>query len=326
MEPFELFRNLNLPARRDDKVILRVFTGILLLLLVSACATGGKYPMGKVLTPEENLDVAKVGKPYQAGGRWYYPKFDPHYSEIGTASWYGEEFHRNATANGETFDKNGMTAAHKTLPLPSIVRVTNLENGKSVTVRVNDRGPFSGGRLIDVSKRAASELGFLMQGTAKVRVDYLREETAMLFPPGHDPYAMAGTQSASRKVHLIPEANAAETGAIQTADLSPPTRTLHPVQNSPHLQKTLSPTKSANDKKTKKSYYIQAGSYKLRNKALAEAKRLSRVAKVEVVRAAFNGTKFYRVRLGPIASGKAAEKKLAMVLNYGFKDAVVISN
>ncbi len=325
MEPFKLFRNFDLPARRSDKVTSRILIAVLLLLVVSACATGGKYPMGKVLTPEENLDVAKVGKPYQVEGKWYYPKFDQHYSEVGIASWYGEDFHHNATANGETFDKGGMTAAHKTLPLPSMVRVTNLENGRSVTVRVNDRGPFSGGRLIDVSKKAASELGFLMQGTTKVRVDYLREETAMLFPLGQNPYAIARTQVASRRIHLVPEANAAETAPVQTVDLSP-AKTLRLPQNPTYLQKASFVTKSANDKKAKKSYYIQAGSYKLRNKALAEAKRLNRVAKAEVVSATFNGTKFYRVRLGPIASDKAAEKKLAMVLNYGFKNAFVISD
>ena len=96
-----------------------------------------------------------------------------HYREIGVASWYGHPFHGRKTANGEVYDMHGMTAAHPTLPLPSIARVTNLENGRSITVRVNDRGPFAKRRIIDLSRRAAWELGFKDQGTAEVEVEYL---------------------------------------------------------------------------------------------------------------------------------------------------------
>ncbi|MBC7167316.1 MAG: septal ring lytic transglycosylase RlpA family protein [Phenylobacterium sp.] len=115
----------------------------------------------------------KVGKPYQVGGVWYVPKEDPNYNRVGIASWYGPQFHNKATANGETFDMNAMTAAHTTLPLPSLVEVTNLENGRKVIVRVNDRGPFVGDRIIDLSKAAARELDFERKGLARVRVRYV---------------------------------------------------------------------------------------------------------------------------------------------------------
>lgn len=115
----------------------------------------------------------KVGKPYQVNGEWYYPQMVNDYREIGVASWYGQPFHGRKTANGEVYDMHGMTAAHPTLPLPSIARVTNLENGRSITVRVNDRGPFAKRRIIDLSRRAAWELGFKDQGTAEVEVFYL---------------------------------------------------------------------------------------------------------------------------------------------------------
>ena len=115
----------------------------------------------------------KVGKPYQINGEWYYPRMVDRYRETGVASWYGHPFHGRKTANGEVYDMHGMTAAHPTLPLPSIARVTNLENGKSITVSVNDRGPFAKKRLIDLSRRAAWELGFKDQGTAEVEVVYL---------------------------------------------------------------------------------------------------------------------------------------------------------
>ena len=119
----------------------------------------------------------KVGKPYKIDGITYYPQEYDSYKEIGLASWYGDDFHNKKTANGEIFNMHDMTAAHKTLPLPSIVKVTNLENGRSVVVRVNDRGPFVGNRIIDLSKRAADELGFKHKGVMSVRVELLEKET-----------------------------------------------------------------------------------------------------------------------------------------------------
>jgi rare lipoprotein A len=116
--------------------------------------------------------VYRVGAPYTVGGRTYVPAEDPHYSAKGVASWYGEDFHGRLTANGEVFDMNSMSAAHPTLPLPSYVRVTNISNGRSVILRVNDRGPFTPDRLIDVSVRAAIMLGFFGSGLAPVRVEY----------------------------------------------------------------------------------------------------------------------------------------------------------
>ena len=115
----------------------------------------------------------RVGKPYTVGGRMYVPEEDVNYREEGIASWYGDDFHGRLTANGEIFDKDGITAAHTTLPLPSYVRVTTLTNGKSLIVRVNDRGPYAHNRIIDVSTRAAHLLGFFNRGTVPVRVEYV---------------------------------------------------------------------------------------------------------------------------------------------------------
>lgn len=122
----------------------------------------------------------KVGKPYTVMGQTYYPREDPNYKETGMASWYGSDFHNRKTANGETYNMNDYTAAHRTLPLPCIVKVTNLENGKSIKVRVNDRGPFVKNRIIDVSKKVAKKLEFHQQGTTKVRVEYLKKESEQL--------------------------------------------------------------------------------------------------------------------------------------------------
>ncbi|MEM6761852.1 MAG: septal ring lytic transglycosylase RlpA family protein [Pseudomonadota bacterium] len=124
-------------------------------------------------TEEKPTGRQMIGKPYKVGGRWYHPKEDKDYDKVGMASWYGPKFHGRKTANGERFNQNAMTAAHPTLPLPSYVRVTMKKSGKSVVVRVNDRGPFTRGRIIDVSRAAAKELGFKSAGHAKVRVEYL---------------------------------------------------------------------------------------------------------------------------------------------------------
>lgn len=122
----------------------------------------------------------KVGEPYKIDGEWYYPSEQPEYDQTGVASWYGSDFHGKKTANGDTYDKNSLTAAHNTLPLPSMVRVTNLENNKTLILMVNDRGPFSKGRVIDVSERASQILGFRDKGIAKVRVQFLEGQTKRL--------------------------------------------------------------------------------------------------------------------------------------------------
>ncbi|CAM5389586.1 Endolytic peptidoglycan transglycosylase RlpA OS=Afipia felis OX=1035 GN=rlpA PE=3 SV=1 [Afipia felis] len=115
----------------------------------------------------------RVGKPYQVAGRTYVPEENTRYRAEGLASWYGDDFHGRLTANGEVFDMTSITAAHPTLPMPCYVRVTNTANGKSLIVRVNDRGPYHGNRIIDVSHRAATLLDFKSNGVARVRVEYV---------------------------------------------------------------------------------------------------------------------------------------------------------
>lgn len=125
----------------------------------------------------KNSGPKKIGKPYMISGVMYYPLESAEgFSEEGVASWYGPGFHGGLTANGETYNQKAMTAAHKTLPIPSLVSVKNLENGKEAIVRVNDRGPFSKGRIIDLSEAAADKLGMVDKGTARVRIAVLSEE------------------------------------------------------------------------------------------------------------------------------------------------------
>ena len=157
-------------------------------LALANCASSGKF--GAQLDPKYGVatsprvvedgrpvpkggGVYRVGKPYQVAGRTYVPEENPRYRAEGLASWYGDDFHGRLTANGEVFDKNAITAAHPTLPIPSYVRVTNLSNRRSLIVRINDRGPYHDDRVIDVSKKSADLLGFRDNGIARVRVEYI---------------------------------------------------------------------------------------------------------------------------------------------------------
>ena len=159
---------------------------LLALLFLSGCASkgtpelSGLSPQAQAIAIKSYGGSYKVGNPYKIMGRWYYPKEDYSYSEVGMASWYGEDFHAKKTANGEVYDMNTLTAAHRTLPLPSIVKVTNLENGRSLVLRVNDRGPYAKERIIDISKRGAQLLGYQTKGITKVKVEIMAEESKAL--------------------------------------------------------------------------------------------------------------------------------------------------
>jgi rare lipoprotein A len=153
-------------------------------LALANCAGGGRidprYGVAaspRVVEPGQPVPkgggVYRVGKPYTVAGRVYVPEENINYSEVGSASWYGDDFHGRYTANGEIFDMTAISAAHPTLPLPSYVRVTNLANNRSIVVRVNDRGPYAKDRLIDVSVKTAELLGFYGHGVARVKVDYV---------------------------------------------------------------------------------------------------------------------------------------------------------
>jgi rare lipoprotein A len=176
--------------RRPDQIVLlaRGAAAVAACLVLANCASSGKFASrvdpkyGVSSSPRvvafgepvpKGGGTYRVGKPYTVAGRVYVPEEDINYSEEGFASWYGDDFHGRQTANGEVFDMASLTAAHPTLPMPCYARVTNLSNGKSLIVRVNDRGPYHGNRLIDVSNKAAELLEFKGYGVARVRVEYV---------------------------------------------------------------------------------------------------------------------------------------------------------
>lgn len=175
---------LSLTQELDDVLIFSqktVFAGVVsLLLMQTVVADSNQHVKTEPLHPTANLS-------YKVAGKQYFPQKNAEgFTQSGKASWYGPGFQGRRTASGERFDMNKLTAAHPTLPIPSYVRVTNTKNGKSVVVRINDRGPFHGGRIIDISKAAAQQLGFVNHGTAQVKIERVPSGNIKVATPEHD--------------------------------------------------------------------------------------------------------------------------------------------
>ncbi|HEX6120708.1 MAG TPA: septal ring lytic transglycosylase RlpA family protein [Dongiaceae bacterium] len=273
----------------------------------------------------------KIGNPYQVDGVWYYPKADYRYSETGIASWYGPGFHGKQTANGEVYDQNGLTAAHKTLPMPSMVRVTNLENGRSIEVRVNDRGPFQAGRLIDMTRRGAQLLGFIDQGTARVRVDIMPEESQQLA-------ALASRQGGDQ---VPPPPKAAPAGEVTAGGLAPmPGAKVSPGQVKPVQTPAAQATPPATNLSTAAqprpdgqvtqfpvnptSIYIQAGAFLRQANANQLGGQLRRYGPVLVAPVIVQQQRYYRVRIGPIASVQDADRTLKRMIAEGHPESRIV--
>jgi len=272
----------------------------------------------------------KVGTPYQIGGVWYYPKEDPFYNETGIASWYGHDFHGKLTANGEQYNMDALTAAHRTLPLPTIVRVTNLENGKSLRLRVNDRGPYARGRIIDVSRRAADLLGFQRNGTARVRVEYEGRgkvadpmQSADLDPnhaPGSPMRAAPLSDVAATDLAPPPGAQAVPPAATTSSLPVPPAAasTAVPTDNEPDGIVSTEQVPAAT------RLWVQVGSFTSRQNADRLVSNLSRVGVAQSSRVMLNGKPMFRVRFGPFNAVEQADSMLDKVIGAGQNGAQII--
>jgi len=302
-----------------------------LLGLVAACAeTNLAVETTKVVT-RKDPDVTgpyKVGKPYQVGGVWYYPQPDYSYDETGIASWYGPGFHSKATANGETYDENDLTAAHKTLPMPSLVRVTNLENGRSIVVRINDRGPFVNNRIIDMSRRGAQLLGFEQNGTAKVRVQVMKDESMMIAAKassqGGDvfsPAPQAAPAGAVTAQALPPAGGSAAAPAPVQPTQAPKASAIGNVQvPKPTGQVSVVPVKPSN-------IFIQAGAFLRQQNAQQLQMKLTNLGhQARITQFMLNQQRFYRVQLGPIRSVEEADALLQKLIDTGHPDARIAVN
>ncbi len=201
--------------------------------------------------PAKSQGTFKVGNRYKIGGKYYYPEENYNLVETGIASWYGPQFHGKQTANGEIFDMNELTAAHRTLQMPSLVRVTNLENGRSLIVRVNDRGPYSRGRIIDLSRHAAELLGFKNKGTAKVRLEVLKQESIQIANAAKQGINTNGYEVALNRNKPLPGSAstsssnsypATQTASVQQASASPTSITQSTSQNNTQIASAQQPS------------------------------------------------------------------------------------
>ena len=293
--------------------MMRFFSSLIVLFALTAVLPAcAQLQFGAELAKQGKRTAAggiyKVGKPYKIAGEWYYPRENTKYDNIGIASWYGPKFQGRRTANGEIFDMNLLTAAHPTLPMPVMVQVTNLENGRSMKLRVNDRGPFKKNREIDLSRRAAEILGFKDKGTARVRVKYLHraplynqrgqlisgdESDSFVFDK---PY----TPTRDRYVSAVPITE------VETKSLD--------GHNLPSKKSVL----------PKQKYYVQLGVFSRKDSAEALRQKLGQIGQVEVSELTSGGRQLYRVRVGPVNSRVDANILVDDVLDNGHQDAFIL--
>ncbi|MGH6866172.1 MAG: septal ring lytic transglycosylase RlpA family protein [Methyloceanibacter sp.] len=327
---------------------------VILALCLAGCGQDGGRGLGERVIPfgqpvPKGGGRYQIGEPYQIGGVWYRPREEPGYDRVGTASWYGELFHGRYTANGEIYDMDRLSAAHPTLPLPVYAQVTNLSNGRSIIVRVNDRGPFANDRVIDLSRRSAQLLGFSRQGTTSVRVKYLKRAPLS----GDDSYERGYLASRS---WMRVAAKKATVGGKPIATASLPATAKKPADKSrqatslpvsmpepkprflksaatlgtrQELQASLEPTGSigppAPPRPPTGRLVIQAGSFKNRDNADRARSALAAIAPVEMAEMAVGADVYFRITVGPFPSRAEAESALARVVQTGYEDAKILA-
>lgn len=315
---------------------MRLVSLVLSVFVVSACAetefiiSTAKRVSGPA---EQAAPEYKIGNPYQIQGTWYYPAEDYKYEETGIASWYGAQFHGRRTANGEVYDMNALTAAHRTLPMPSFVRVTNLENGRSLILKVNDRGPFARNRIIDISRRGAQLLGFHGAGTARVRVQIMADKSRVIATRFKSQIQLAEAGSPITVARLPKPAVATESLTLPPGAKTSPGK-VEPVQNpapAPErpAAKTLAPPGPVSgtvmiEPVTKTNIFIQAGAFSQFVNAVKVRARLSPLGTVRITSVLVNGKDLFRVRVGPMSSVAGADLMLERVIGSGYSNARII--
>tara|TARA_X000001036_G_scaffold290213_1_gene269721 strand:- start:126 stop:1004 length:879 start_codon:yes stop_codon:yes gene_type:complete len=285
----------------------KFFLKILTILFLTSCSeTTFLINSAKKISKWDEDPMYKVGNPYKINGKWYYPAIDYNYNEVGIASWYGPGFHGKKTANGEVFDQNKISAAHKTLPMPSIVKVTNLDNGKVLeNIRVNDRGPFAGNRIIDLSKKAAQELGFVNSGVAKVRVEIMENESRI--------YA-----SKNSKKNSVRKANKAKVEKVQRKIIV----SEEDQQNSDEVSNNSTEDNSI---LKDKPVIIQVGAFGDHRNAKSLTEKLSEF-KAYIERKFIDDKYLYRVRIGPLSNLDLAKSIKSKLFELGHTSSHLVVN
>jgi peptidoglycan lytic transglycosylase len=322
--------------------------GVLVLLAsVAGCASHrGAGSAGA----SASRGMYKVGAPYTIDGVTYTPMEEFAHVETGIGSWYGPGFHGKHTANGEVYDQSDRTAAHRTLQMPSVVRVTNLDNGRSTVVRINDRGPYARGRVIDVSRAAAEELNMTHSGTAHVRIEQLGMESQAL-----KDIAMNGggpdEQRTALDKFIAGRRGPPPVTATAQAVPPPPPPTAQPAPPPPVLPSTRSPAVTpfvasgnagqgsapsasptvaslvnASAAHPAGGFYVQIGAFSTVGNAEKQRGLLSSYGSPEISQASSGGREVYRVRLGPYTTSDAAGIVADRLKRSGYGDARVVAD
>jgi rare lipoprotein A len=320
---------------------------LLLAASLGACGSSGSRNVAQ-------RGTYKIGAPYKIDGVTYTPQEEFNHVETGVASWYGPGFHGKSTANGEAYDQSARTAAHRTLQMPSIVRVTNLDNGMSTVVRVNDRGPFARSRVIDLSRTAAQELDIVRNGTAHVRIDQLQAESLAVKDVAIGGGGPAEQQAAVAQVssgRYAPAQAPVQPAPVQTAAYVPPPAPA-PVYAQPAPTQPVWPTNprsapvepapayapAANAGPTVASlangttlqpssgFYVQTGAFTTPENAERQRGAVSSYGASEISQASAGGRDVYRVRLGPYTTPDAAGIVADRLKRSGYGDARVVAN
>ena len=303
------------------KNIILIFKQICILLslfLIQSCTSGVEVAanLGKkyLIPKEKGVTVAKplykIGNKYNVKGKYYFPKKDLTYNKTGIASWYGPKFHGKLTANGEIYNQYALTAAHKTLPLPSAVKVTNLQNNKSVILRINDRGPFVNDRIIDLSSKAADVLGLKTNGTGLVRVILLKDKSLLL-------EKLAKNGSFPEIIDLpkseLPAVNIPKTTAVKIDGKSKKNKSVKKI-----IKYEL------NNLNKEYNIFIQIASFSSSQNAKIMKEKVSYIEKVKIYKKLSRTKTFYQVKAGPFKSVKKVDELHSLLLQKGMQGAKII--
>jgi rare lipoprotein A len=325
-----------LPMLSAAKAVPRISIALVLFASLAACASGGGgggYSKG----------AYKVGAPYTIDGITYVPTEEFNHNETGVASWYGPGFHGKATANGERYDQYDYTAAHRTLQMPSMVRVTNLENGKSTVVRINDRGPFARNRVIDLSRAAANDLDMMRSGVARVRVEQLSAESQTVKEVAQggggpiDQKAALERLASNRRSGNVPVVTASAQAAAPPPEQPVVQATWPNNPRAPAVPTTpasagaggvgAAPTvASLTTSNLTGGFYVQTGAFSTVANAERQRSSIASYGTSEISQGSAAGRDVYRVRIGPYTTADAAGIIADRLKRSGYGDARVVTD
>ena len=305
-------------SKKKSMIFKNLCLFIFIILINQSCTSsievaanlGKRYILPKDTKKTFPTPIYKIGNKYEVKGKFYFPKKDMLYSKTGIASWYGPKFHGKLTANGEIYNQNELTAAHKTLPLPSAVKVTNLKNSKSLNLRINDRGPFVNDRIIDLSSKAADLLGLKKQGTGLVKVTILQEQTKAL-----EKLAKKG---------LFPELR--DLPKPDTPTINKPQKSIVKIEgiNKAYIKKNKKIDYDLKNLKSNYKIFIKLGSFSTLKSANLMKEKLNYIKNIKIYNVMINNKNIFQVKSGPYVIVNKVDRVLSLLTSKGMQGAKII--